>query len=84
MPAFAFAGRRMTALSNAEERFNPFAWKAKWFLQDELVDAGVEYDKAALPFRSHIIVDGALYTGQNPQSSIALAERILEDFAEAK
>ena len=75
----AFAGRRMTGLSNVEERFNPFAWKAKWLLQDALVDAGVTYEKGALPMRPHVVVDGNLYTGQNPQSADALAQRLLAD-----
>ncbi len=74
-----FAGRRMTGLSNVEEKTNPFAWKAKWLLQDKLDDLGVDYSKALLPFRPHIVVDGTLYTGQNPQSSHELAERLIHD-----
>lgn len=77
----AFVGRTMTGLSNVEERFNPFAWKAKWLLQDALVDAGVDYDKGMLPMRPHVVVDGNLYTGQNPQSAGALAERIVADLS---
>lgn len=75
----AFAGRTMTGLSNAEERLNPFAWKAKWLLEDALKEAGIEYDKAILPMRPHVVVDGNLYSGQNPQSSVELAERLIED-----
>ncbi|MBM6544899.1 type 1 glutamine amidotransferase domain-containing protein [Janibacter sp. YIM B02568] len=74
-----FAGRQMTGLSNAEERLNPFAWKAGWFLEDKVKEAGVEYSKALLPLRPHVVVDGALYTGQNPQSSQDLAERLVHD-----
>lgn len=77
----AFTGRRMTGLSNVEERLNPFGWKAKWLLQDALVDIGVEYEKALLSLRPFVVVDGNLYTGQNPQSADALAGRLLEDFA---
>ena len=29
---------------------------------------------------AHVVVDGALYTGQNPASSEPLAQRILRDF----
>ena len=78
----AFAGRAMTGLSNIEERLNPFAWKAEWFLEDAIKAAGVRYSKAMLPLRPYVVVDGALYSGQNPQSADALAERILADFAE--
>ncbi|WP_129660566.1 type 1 glutamine amidotransferase domain-containing protein [Rothia halotolerans] len=75
-----FAGRRMTGLSNVEERLNAFGWKAKWYLQDALEEAGVAYEKGKLPLRPFVVGDGALYTGQNPQSADALAEKILEDF----
>ncbi|MER7558812.1 type 1 glutamine amidotransferase domain-containing protein [Nocardioides sp. NPDC126508] len=73
-----FAGYRMTGLSNAEERLNPFAWKAKWLLEDRLKEAGADYT-AGLPLKSNVVVDRNLYTGQNPGSSAALAERIISD-----
>lgn len=76
----AFAGRRMTGLSNREELLNPFAWKAKWLLETEMKRAGVEYS-AGFPLRPHVVVDGHLYTGQNPASSAELTERIIADFS---
>ena len=76
-----FAGYRMTGLSNVEEKLNTFAWKAKWLLQDKLVEAGVDYQKALIPLRPFVIVDRNLYTGQNPASADALAERILADLS---
>ena len=75
----AFAGRTMTGLSNVEERLNPFAWKAKWLLEDAVKDAGIRYEKGIVPLRPHVVVDGSLYTGQNPASAEALADRILAD-----
>lgn len=74
-----FAGRRMTGLSNREELFNRFAKKAPWLLEDRLKEAGVEYSKGLIPLRPHVVVDGNLYTGQNPQSSEQLAERLVAD-----
>lgn len=74
----AFAGRRMTGLSNAEEHLNPFAWKAKWLLEDEMKQAGVKYS-AGFPLRPYVVVDRNLYSGQNPQSSRDLALRLLAD-----
>lgn len=73
-----FAGRTMTGLSNVEEHLNTFARKAKWLLQDEMEEVGVDYDKALIPLRSHVVVDGNLYTGQNPQSASELATTIVE------
>jgi len=74
-----FAGRKMTGLSNREELLNSFARKAPWLLEDKLKELGVEYDKGRIPLRPHVVVDGNLYTGQNPQSSQKLAERLIDD-----
>ncbi|WP_431970444.1 type 1 glutamine amidotransferase domain-containing protein [Nocardia sp. bgisy134] len=74
-----FAGYQMTGLSNREELLNRFARKAPWLLEDRLKEAGVEYSKARIPLRPYIVVDRNLYTGQNPQSSEKLAERLVAD-----
>ncbi|MGV9862949.1 type 1 glutamine amidotransferase domain-containing protein [Rhodococcus koreensis] len=74
-----FAGYRMTGLSNREELLNRFAKKAPWLLEDKLKEAGVDYSKGLLPLRPHIVVDRNLYTGQNPQSSDELANRLVAD-----
>jgi putative intracellular protease/amidase len=68
----------MTGLSNLEERLNPFAWKAKWLLEDRLKEAGAHY-VAGLPLRPKVVVDRNLYTGQNPGSSAPLARRVITD-----
>lgn len=78
--SWPFAGYTMTGLSNVEERLNPFAWKAKWLLEDRLKQAGADYT-AGLPLKSKVVVDRNLYTGQNPGSSAALAHRIIADVA---
>ena len=78
--SWPFAGYRMTGLSNAEERLNPFAWKAKWLLEDRLKEAGADYT-AGLPLRPNVVLDRNLYTGQNPGSSRALAHRIITDLS---
>lgn len=75
----AFAGYRMTGLSNREERLNLFARKAKWLLEDKLVESGVAYEKGWLPLRPFVVVDRNLYTGQNPQSADELANRLVAD-----
>lgn len=74
----AFKGYKMTGLSNAEEKMNTFAWKAKWFLEDRLKEAGIDYEKNLLPFTSKVVVDRNVYTGQNPQSSVELAETLIK------
>ena len=69
----------MTALSNAEERLNPFARKAQWLLQDHLIESGAIYRKGRLPLRPYLVVDRNLYTGQNPAFSAMLAHKLVTD-----
>ncbi|GAA1411637.1 dimethylallyltransferase [Glutamicibacter uratoxydans] len=73
----AFAGRKLTGLSNREELLNLFARKAPWLLEDRLKQLGAEYSKGLIPLRPHVVVDGNLYTGQNPQSSKKLAQALI-------
>lgn len=73
-----FAGYRLTGLSNAEEKLNGLAERAKWLLQDRLVnDLGVDYREAE-PFTPHVEVDRTLYTGQNPVSAVPLAQELVK------
>lgn len=72
-----FAGKHMTGLSDREELVNSFAKKAPWLLEDKVKSLGVDYDKNLIPFTPHVVVDGNLYTGQNPQSSKKLAETLI-------
>jgi putative intracellular protease/amidase len=77
--SWPFEGYRMTGLSNVEERLNPFARKARWLLQDRLVESGAIYSKGRLPLRPYLVVDRNLYTGQNPASSATLAHKLVTD-----
>ncbi|SEC85389.1 type 1 glutamine amidotransferase domain-containing protein [Rhodococcus koreensis] len=74
----AFAGYRMTGLSNREELLNRFAKKAPWLLEDKLKEVGAEYSKGLILLRPHVVVDRNLYTGQNPQSSEKLATQLVD------
>lgn len=73
-----FAGKQITALSNTEEAIVTNKSKAPWLLEDRLKEAGLKYEKAALPFRPKLVRDGNLFTGQNPQSSEKLAKALVE------
>ena len=73
-----FTGYRLTGLSNAEEKQNGLADRAKWLLQDRLVDElGADYRETE-PFTPHVEVDRTLYTGQNPGSAVPLAQELLK------
>ncbi|MFD0360987.1 type 1 glutamine amidotransferase domain-containing protein [Nocardia sp. GCM10030253] len=72
-----FAGYRVTGFTNAEETQAGLADKAKWLLQDRLVDLGVDFREGE-PWAPHLEVDRNLYTGQNPASSAPLAAELLK------
>lgn len=72
-------GRKMTGFANSEEEISGLSAKAKWLVETRLVELGADYSKAPEPFASYVVVDGQLYTGQNPASSVAVAERIVAD-----
>jgi putative intracellular protease/amidase len=74
-----FAGRRLTGLTNLEERTNPASRKAKWLLEDRLREIGTDYVHGRVPLRTFVVRDRNLYTGQNPASSARLAERLIAD-----
>ncbi|MQY02123.1 type 1 glutamine amidotransferase domain-containing protein [Actinomadura macrotermitis] len=79
--SWPFAGYRVTALSNIEEKLNSFGRKAPWFLEDRLREYGADYAKGKIPLLPHIEVDRSLYTGQNPGSAKQLAKRLVADLA---
>ncbi|MFI6445712.1 type 1 glutamine amidotransferase domain-containing protein [Kitasatospora sp. NPDC050543] len=75
-----FAGRRLTGFTNAEEIQAGLGDKAKWLLQDRLVELGADFQEGE-PWAPHVVVDGNLITGQNPSSSAPLAAQLLKKLA---
>jgi len=47
-------------------------------LEDRIKELGGKFECAGL-FQANVVVDGKLYTGQNPASAKPLAERIVRD-----
>jgi len=73
-------GRRATAFSNAEEAAYGFPVEDIGFLlEDRIAELGGKFEKADELFQAKVVVDGQLYTGQNPASAKPLAERIVQD-----
>ncbi|NBM17382.1 type 1 glutamine amidotransferase domain-containing protein [Streptomyces sp. GC420] len=72
-----FAGYRLTGFTNAEEAQAGFADKAKWLLQDRLVELGADFAEGE-PWAPNIVTDRNLHTGQNPASSRPLAAGLLK------
>ncbi|MGW4772140.1 type 1 glutamine amidotransferase domain-containing protein [Nocardia sp. NPDC004278] len=73
----AFAGYALTGFTNVEETQAGFADKAKWLLQDRLVEIGADFREAD-PWTPNVVVDRNLITGQNPASSAGVAEELLK------
>ncbi|MFH8576644.1 type 1 glutamine amidotransferase domain-containing protein [Streptomyces zaomyceticus] len=73
----AFAGYEVAAFTNDEETQSGFADKAKWLLENRLVEAGVDV-RAGEPWVPNVVVDRNLITGQNPASSAPLAAEVLK------
>lgn len=70
-------GRRLTAFSNAEEAQTGLAAKARWLLQDRLVEAGAHFEEGE-PWAPHVVVDENLVTGQNPASAGPVAAEVIK------
>ncbi|MDH6132199.1 putative intracellular protease/amidase [Kitasatospora sp. MAA4] len=75
--SWPFAGYRLTGFSNVEETQAGFADKAKWLLQDRLVELGADYQEGPA-WAPLVVVDRNLFTGQNPASSAPLAAALLK------
>ncbi|TFW00277.1 type 1 glutamine amidotransferase domain-containing protein [Orlajensenia leifsoniae] len=74
---FAFAGRRLTVFTDHEELTGGTGEKTPWFVETRLREAGAVVETGA-DWSSHVVVDGNLISGQNPQSSGAVAAAVIE------
>ncbi|MFG2916643.1 type 1 glutamine amidotransferase domain-containing protein [Kitasatospora sp. NPDC048298] len=72
-----FAGYRVTAFTNDEEYAVGLAPRARWLLEDELKELGVQFERGEM-WKPYTMVDRNLYTGQNPASAGALAQLLLK------
>lgn len=70
-------GKRVTGFTNSEEAAAGLTDVVPLLVEDMLKANGGQYSKAA-DWASHVVVDGNLVTGQNPASSEAAAEALLD------
>lgn len=68
--------RRVTGFTNAEEAQAGLTDTVPFLLESRLRELGGIFECAA-PFHPFVVRDGNLITGQNPQSSVALAEAVV-------
>lgn len=80
--SWPFAGFRLTAFTDEEERQAGLADRAPWLLEDRLRERGANFD-AGEAWAPHLVSDRNLHTGQNPASSGPLAEHVVEHVVSA-
>jgi putative intracellular protease/amidase len=76
-------GKRVTGFTNREEEAVHLTHVVPFLVEDELKRIGGLYEKAA-DWAIFAIVDGRIITGQNPASSTAAANALLEVLAAKK
>ena len=69
-------GKRVTGFTNTEEEAAGLTGVVPFLVQDLLVENGGVYSKGA-DWQPHVVIDGALITGQNPASSEPAARALL-------
>lgn len=70
------AGRTVTSFTDEEETQAGLAARAPFLLESALRERGVVLDNAGA-WADHVVTDGNLITGQNPQSSASVARELL-------
>ncbi len=80
---FLVNDRNVTGFSNAEEEAVGLTDVVPFLVEDMLKDHGARYTSAD-DWQPHIVVDGRLITGQNPASSVGVADAVIKQLHENK
>lgn len=78
--SFVFAGRRLTAFTDDEERQGGLADRVPYLVETRLRELGAVVEPGPA-WTGKVIVDGNLISGQNPQSSTGTAEQVVRALA---
>ncbi|MGP4059231.1 type 1 glutamine amidotransferase domain-containing protein [Halobacillus litoralis] len=70
-------GKKITGFTNEEEQQTGLESVVPFMLEDQLREAGADFD-AGEAFKDHVVVDAPFVTGQNPQSSLSTAQKVIE------
>ncbi|WP_244933180.1 type 1 glutamine amidotransferase domain-containing protein [Micromonospora tulbaghiae] len=71
------ADKRVAGFTNSEEAAVGLTDEVPFLLADKLTEAGAQHVPAP-DFTEHVVVDGRLVTGQNPQSARAVADAVVK------
>lgn len=69
--------KKITSLTNKEEHISKTDEAVPFLLETRIRELGARFEDAE-PWSEHVCVDEKIITGQNPQSSLLLAEKIVE------
>lgn len=72
-------GKRLTAFTDEEESIMKLTELVPFLLETKLRELGADFI-AEKPWSEHVEVDGSLITGQNQNSALLIAEKIVEFF----
>ncbi|MPT33136.1 type 1 glutamine amidotransferase domain-containing protein [Epilithonimonas hungarica] len=70
-------GKKVNAFTNEEETAVKLENVVPFLLEDQLKERGAIFEKSGL-WQDHVVADGRLITGQNPQSAKSVGEEILK------
>ena len=74
---YLIAGKNITSFCNTEEEAVQLTKVVPFSLEDKLKSRGAIYKKGA-DWSSYVLEDGLLLTGQNPQSSNEVAQKLFD------
>lgn len=80
---FLVHDRNVTGFSNAEEAAVGLTDVVPFLVEDMLKDHGARYTSGD-DWQPHIVVDGMLITGQNPASSVGVADAVIRQLQRNK
>lgn len=78
--SFVFAGRTLAVFTDEEELAGGLGNSAPWLVASTLAERGAVLDSGPA-WSSHVVRDGNLISGQNPQSSAGVALTLIEALA---
>lgn len=81
---YLISGKNLTGFSWKEEELARREKAVPYNLEEELKKRGAKYSKAAIPFKSFVVQDGLLITGQNPGSAEGVGKAVIKKLEEAK
>lgn len=73
-------GKKVTSFTDKEEEIVKLTQDVPFLLEKRLRALGARFEDAA-PWSEHVCVDGKIITGQNPQSALLLAEKVVESLS---